>query len=48
MWLVKAALGMGGFGIRMSKKHIPEDQYAYLENIDFRELEKSDGCAESL
>lgn len=41
IWLVKAALRMGGFGIRLSKKHIPEDQISYVENIDFRELQKA-------
>lgn len=41
IWLVKAALSMGGFGIRIAKKHIPEDQISYVENIDFRELKKA-------
>ena len=41
IWLVKAALSMGGFGVRIAKKHIPEDQIFYVENIDFRELKKA-------
>lgn len=40
-WLVKAALGMGRFGIRIAEKHIPENQLAYLETIDFREMKKA-------
>lgn len=38
IWLVKAGLGMGNFGVRIAKKHIPEDQIAYVESIDFRKL----------
>jgi len=38
MWLVKAALGMGGFGMRFAKRHVPEDQIAYLEMINFKAL----------
>ena len=41
LWLVKALLGMGGFGIRIAKKHVPEDQISYLEDIDFKELKKA-------
>lgn len=41
IWLVKAGLGMGSFGVRLAQKHIPEDQMVYLENIDFRELRKA-------
>ena len=48
IWLVKAGLSMGGFGIRIAKKHIPEDQMSYIEDIDFRELKKSDRCAEGI
>jgi hypothetical protein len=41
IWLIKAGLGMGGFGIRIARKHIPEEQMSYIENIDFRELKKA-------
>ncbi len=41
IWLVKAGLGMGGFGIRIARKHIPEEQMSCIENIDFRELKKA-------
>lgn len=41
IWLVKAALGMGGFGMRIAKKHASEEQLIYMENIDFRELKKA-------
>ena len=41
IWLIKAGLNMGGLGIRIAKKHIPEDQIAYVESIDFRELKKA-------
>ncbi len=40
-WLVKVCLGMGGFGVGIAKKHIPEDQISYLENISFKELKKA-------
>ena len=40
LWLVKAALGMGGVGMSIARKHVPEDQLIYLENIDLRELRK--------
>jgi len=41
IWLVKAGLSMGGVGVRIAKKHIPEDQISYVESIDFRELKKA-------
>lgn len=41
MWVVKAALGMGGFGMRIALRKMPEDQRIYTENIDFRELKKA-------
>jgi hypothetical protein len=41
IWLIKAGLGMGGFGIRIARKHIPEEQMSYIENIDFMELKKA-------
>ena len=31
---------MGGFGVRIAKKHISEEQISYIKNIDFRELKK--------
>jgi len=41
IWLVKAGLGMGSFVIRIARKHIPEEQMIYIENIDFRKLKKA-------
>ena len=41
MWVVKAALGMGGFGMRIAKKHASEEQLMYLENIDLREMKQA-------
>lgn len=41
IWLVKAVLGMSGFGLRIAKKHVPGDQMAYFENIDFTEMKKA-------
>ena len=41
IWLIKADLSMGGFGVRIARKHIPEDQISYVESIDFRELKKA-------
>lgn len=41
IWLVKAGLGMGVVGVRIAKKHVPEDQLSYLEGIDFRKLKKA-------
>jgi hypothetical protein len=41
MWVVKAALGMGDFGMRIALRQMPEDQRIYVENIDFRELKKA-------
>ncbi len=41
IWLVKAGLSMGGFGVRIAKKYIPEDQISYVESIDFGELKKA-------
>ena len=39
--LVKAALGLGGFGVSIAKRYIPKEQIQYIECIDFRELRKS-------
>lgn len=41
IWLVKAALGMSGFGMQIAKKHGTEEQLMYMQNIDFRELKKA-------
>lgn len=38
---MKAGLGMGGFGVRIAQKHVPEEQLSYLESIDFKELKKA-------
>lgn len=38
--LVKAALGLGGFGMSIAKRYIPEDQRQYVECINFKELRK--------
>lgn len=40
-WLVKAALGMSGFWIGIAKKHIQEEQMAYIESIDFKKLQEA-------
>lgn len=38
--LVKAVLYFGNFGVSIAKRHMPEDQRMYIDNIDFRELRK--------
>jgi hypothetical protein len=38
--LVKAALGLGDFGVAIARKYIPEEQRQYIDCIDFRELSK--------
>lgn len=40
LFMVKAALGFGGFGISIARRYIPENQRQYLDCIDFRELRK--------
>ena len=40
IWLIKAALGMGGFGVNIGRKYVPEDQRVYYDSIDFKELSK--------
>lgn len=40
LWLVKAALGMGGFGVSIARRYVPEEQRIYYDNIDFKELAK--------
>jgi len=41
LWLLKAGVGMGDFWMKIAKKRIPEDQFVYVENIDFRELKRA-------
>ena len=41
IWLVKAGLGMGGFGVKIAKRHASEEQRSYLEQVDLRELAKA-------
>ena len=36
--LVKAALGLGGFGVSIARRYIPKEQRQYIDCIDFREL----------
>ena len=38
IWIVKAGLGIG---IRIAKKHVPEEQAYNLENIDIMQLKKA-------
>ena len=38
--LVKAALGLGGFGVSIARRYIPEEQRQYVDCIDFHELSK--------
>jgi hypothetical protein len=40
MWLVKAALGFGSFGIKIAKKYAPEESRQYLDMVDLHELRK--------
>lgn len=38
--LVKAALGLGGFGVSIARRYIPKEEMQYIECINFRELGK--------
>ena len=38
--LIKAAIGIGGFGASFARKYVPEEHRHYIESIDFRELKK--------
>lgn len=38
--LVKAALGLGGLGVSVARKYIPEEHRQYVECINFKELGK--------
>lgn len=40
MSLVKFLMGMGDFGISISKKYVSTEQLKYYENFDFKELKK--------
>lgn len=41
LWLVKAGLGMSGFWLPIAKKQISEEQLAYIQSIDFKQLGKA-------
>lgn len=36
--LVKAVLGLGGFGVSIARRYIPKKQQQYTDCINFREL----------
>jgi len=38
--LVKMVLGLGGFGVSIARRYIPEEQRQYVDGINFRELKK--------
>ena len=38
--LVKAILGLGGFGVSFAKRYVSMQQRQYIDSIDFRELSK--------
>jgi hypothetical protein len=38
--LVKGLLGLGGFGVSIARRYIPEEQRQYVDCIDFDELSK--------
>lgn len=40
IWLVKAALGFGGVGVKIAKRYAPEDSRQYIDMVDFHELRK--------
>ena len=40
LWLIKASLGLGGFGVSIARKYVPQEQRIYYDNIDFKELSK--------
>lgn len=39
--LVKVAIRLGGFGVSIGRRYIPQKQRQYIDCIDFRELRKS-------
>ncbi len=40
LFMVKAALGFGGFGVSIARRYIPEEQRQYIDCINFKELRK--------
>ena len=38
--LVKAVIGLGGFGVLISRRFIPLEQRQYIDCINFKELRK--------
>jgi len=38
--LVKAVIGLGGFGVSISRRFIPLEQRQYIDCINFKELRK--------
>lgn len=38
--LVKAAIGLGGFGVSIARRYISEEQRQYIDCIDFKEFRK--------
>lgn len=40
LWLVRCALSMGTFGIRIAKNYAPEESRQYLDMVDLKELRK--------
>ena len=38
--LVKAVIGLGGFGVLISRRFIPLEQRQYIDCINFKELKK--------
>jgi len=39
--VVKAALGLGNFGVSIARRYIPVEQRQYIDCINFKELRKS-------
>lgn len=40
LWIVKAALGLGGVGVSIGRRYISEESRPYVDAVDFRELRK--------
>jgi len=38
--LVKAAIGLGGFGLLIARRFIPEEHRQYIDCVDFKQLRK--------
>ena len=47
MGLLKMVIGLGGFGMLISKKYVSIERRIYLDSIDFEELKKSLDVLES-